>query len=201
MNDILNERGVFIVTIYRSILMKLINRDISDIVESHMSDSQIGSRRNKSVRNHIWVLNAVITEALSKKDKTPVDVQVLDVKQCFDGLWTKECLNDVFQAGVQDEKLALIYEASKSAHFAVKTPVGLTKRSTVKEKILQGDVLASRLCSVQIDSVGKECLEESKYLYMYKDVVGIPPLGMVDDLVCISECGPKTVMLNSFVKY
>ena len=37
--------------------------------------------------------------------------------------------------------------------------------------------------------------------YMYKDVVGIPPLGMVDDLVCISECGPKTVMLNSFVNY
>ena len=47
MNDILNERGVFIVTIYRSILMKLINRDISGIVESNMSDSQIGSRRNK----------------------------------------------------------------------------------------------------------------------------------------------------------
>ena len=36
---------------------------------------------------------------------------------------------------------------------------------------------------------------------MYKDVVGIPPLGMVDDLVCISQCGPKTVMLNSFVNY
>ena len=47
MNDILNKRGVFIVTIYRSILMKLINRDISDIVENNMSDSQIGSCINK----------------------------------------------------------------------------------------------------------------------------------------------------------
>ena len=67
--------------------------------------------------------------------------------------------------------------------------------------MLQGDVLSSRLCSVQIDSVGKECLEENKYLYMYKGVVGIPPLGMVDDLICISNCGPQTVMLNSFVNY
>ena len=160
--------------------MKLINRDISDIVKSNMSDSQIGSRRNKSVRNHIWVLNAVITEALSKKNKPPIDVQVLDVKQCFDGLWAKECINDIYRAGVQDDNLALIFEASKITHFAVKTPVGMNKRKTLEEKILQGDVLASRLCSVQIDCVGKECLEERKYLYMYKDVVGIPPLGMVD---------------------
>ena len=184
---------------YRSILMKLINRDISDIVENNMSDSQIGSRKNKNVRNHIWVVNAVITEALSKKNKSPLDVQVLDVKQCFDGLWTKECINDIFRAGVQDDNLALIYEASKITHFAVKTPVGLTKRQKLEEKILQGDVLASRLCSVQIDNVGKECLEERKYLYMYKGGVGIPPLGMVDDLVCISQCGPFVLPSQSFL--
>ena len=129
MNDIINERGVFIVTIYRSILMKLINRDISDIVESNMSDSQIGSRKNKNVRNHIWVLNAAITDTLSKKCKQSIDVQVLDVKQCSDGLWTKECINDMFRAGVQNENLALIYEASKNTNFAVKTPVGITKKT------------------------------------------------------------------------
>ena len=159
-----------------------------------LSDSQIGSWRNKNVRNHIWVINAVITEALSKKNKQPIDVQVLDVRQCFDGLWTKECIIDIFRAGVQDENVALIYKASKNTHFSVKTPVGLTKRQNIEEKILQGDVLASRLCSVQVDSFGKECLEEKKYLYMYKGVVGIPPLGKVDDLICISLCGPETVM-------
>ena len=57
--------------------MKIINRDISDFVTSDMSDSQIRSRRNKSVRNHIWVLKSVITEALSKKSKTLIDVQVM----------------------------------------------------------------------------------------------------------------------------
>ena len=27
----------------------------------------------------------------------------------------------------------------------------------------------------------------------------IPPLGMVDDLVCIAECGPKTAIVNSYI--
>ena len=27
----------------------------------------------------------------------------------------------------------------------------------------------------------------------------IPPLGMIDDLLCVSECGPSTSMLNGFI--
>jgi hypothetical protein len=52
-----------------------------------------------------------------------------------------------------------------------------------------------------VDSFGKECLDENKYTYMYKGEVESPPLGMVDDLLCISECGYKTAMLNSFMKF
>ena len=29
----------------------------------------------------------------------------------------------------------------------------------------------------------------------------IPPLGMIDDVLCVSECGHKTAMLNSFLKF
>ena len=57
------------------------------------------------------------------------------------------------------------------------------------------------LCSKQVDTFGKECLEEDKYLYFYKGEVAIPPLGMVDDLICVSECGFKTSMLHSYMKF
>ena len=36
---------------------------------------------------------------------------------------------------------------------------------------------------------------------MYKGEVEIPPLGMVDDLLCVSECGFKTSMLNSYINF
>ena len=47
--------------------------------------------------------------------------------------------------------------------------------------------------------VGKECLENKKHLYLYKEIVEVPPLAMVDDIVTISECGHKTTAMNAFI--
>ena len=66
---------------------------------------------------------------------------------------------------------------------------------------MQGDVFGPILCSKQVDSFGKECLENHKYTYMYKNEVEIPPLSMVDDVVCISECGYQTSMMNSYMNF
>ena len=57
------------------------------------------------------------------------------------------------------------------------------------------------LCGKQVDEIGKECLEEAKYVYKYKGDVDIPPLSMLDDLICISECGHKTAMAHSYIKF
>ena len=101
---------------------------------------------------------------------------------------------------LKDDTLCLLYEFSKNANVAVRTPVGKTERS-ILNAILQGDVFGPLYCSNQIDTFGKECIEEKKYLYKYKNQVEIPPLGMVDDLVCISECGHKTTQMNSYINY
>ena len=64
MNDLKNERGIFLVSIYRSILIKLLYNDNRTIIDENMSDSQVGARRNKNIRNHTWILNGVINEVL-----------------------------------------------------------------------------------------------------------------------------------------
>ena len=56
------------------------------------------------------------------------------------------------------------------------------------------------LCSKQVDKFGQECLEEQKYTYSYRGKEEIPPLTMVDDVICISECGYKSVMVNEFMQ-
>ena len=64
---------------------------------------------------------------------------------------------------------------------------------------MQGETLGPIECSVTIDTFGKECLDQKKYLYSYKGLVGIPPLAMVDDLACISTCGLETVQMNGYI--
>ena len=56
-NELINERGVFIVTIIRSIMMRLIYSDYYQILDKSMTDSQVGSRKGKNIRNHIWIVN------------------------------------------------------------------------------------------------------------------------------------------------
>ena len=50
-----------------------------------------------------------------------------------------------------------------------------------------------------VDTFGKECLAEGKYLYHYKDCVEVPILSMVDDALAVSECGYKSSMMNAFI--
>ena len=74
--------------------MHLIYEDKYEQIDQSMSDSQVGGRKGKNIRNHIGILNRIICDVLSTKKKFPVDIQILDYKQCFDSLWLEECLND-----------------------------------------------------------------------------------------------------------
>ena len=63
--DLNNDRGIFIVTIFRSILMRLIYTDKYEEIDKSMSDSQVGGRRGKNIRNHVWIINGIINDVLS----------------------------------------------------------------------------------------------------------------------------------------
>jgi hypothetical protein len=79
-----NWRGIFVCSVLRSILMKLIHERAYEKVTSNMTDAQIGARRNKSVRNHLFILNSIISDVMASKDKDPVDISIMDFKQMFD---------------------------------------------------------------------------------------------------------------------
>ena len=42
-------------------------------------------------------------------------------------------------------------------------------------------------------------MDQEKYLYMYKNEVGIPPFAMIDDLVTVAHCGTESVVMNSYL--
>ena len=193
-----SDRGIFIVNLFRSILMKLVYNDKYSIVDSNMSDSNVGARKGKNIRNHLFIVNGVINEVVQDKSKS-LDIQILDYKQCFDSMWLEDTINDLYEAGVTDDNLALIYKSNENNRVAVKTPCGMTERTELKRLVLQGEIFGPLECSVSVDKFGKECLEEQKYLYPYKRMVGIPPLAMVDDLFLMAGCGLPSVLINAFI--
>ena len=197
--DLNNWRGIFVCSLLRKILMKLVHERTYEIVSDTMTDSQIGAKRNKSVRNHLFVLNSIISDVMSSKKKEPIDLNIMDFKQMFDAEELPTVLNALYEAGVDDDMLALTYEANKNVTFAVKMPSGLTKQTVIRNKIMQGDVMSPLMSSNMVDRNIARKAVETKNVYMYKGRVEIPPLIMQDDTLSISTCGFKTTKINNLL--
>ena len=110
-------------------------------------------------------------------------------------------MNDFYSAGLQDDKFSLLYNINSNVNIAVRTPVGKTARASINNAITQGDVFGAMFCSKSVDTFGQECIEESRYTYIYRGEVEIPPLSMVDNLLCVSECGFKTKSVNAYITF
>ena len=84
-----SDRGVFNVVKLRSILDKLVYQDNYQIIDNNMSCSNIGARKNRNIRDHLFVVYADLNDAINRK-KEDIDIQIYDVAKCFDKMWYKE---------------------------------------------------------------------------------------------------------------
>ena len=88
--------------------MKLVYGDKYDVVDGNMSDSNVGARKMKNIRNHIFVLNGIINDVIHNPGRDSIDIEILDYKQSFDFMWMEEVINDLWEAGIQDDNLSLL---------------------------------------------------------------------------------------------
>ena len=201
-SDLNNDRGIFNVVKLRSIMDKLVYNDKYSVIDSNMSSSNIGGRKNRNIRDHLFVLNAILHDIRLSKES--IDIEIFDVMKCFDKMWSSETANDLYDAGVKDDTFVLIAKSNESCQIAVKTPWGsLTPRFELNNIEMQGGVLTPLKCSVQMDTLGAECVnsvENSKILYKYKGFVNIPPLEFIDDCLTITKCSMDSIKMNGLVQ-
>ena len=196
-----NERGIFNVTKIRSILDKMIYNDFYNIIESNMSCSNIGGRKNRNIRDHLFVVNGIINDVINNKQSKEVDLKIYDVAKCFDKLEYHNTANDLFNAGVNNDKFVTIANSNMKCDVAIKTPWGVTERTSFEKIEMQGTVLAGLKCSISIDTLGKEYLQNAHGPnYLYKNCVPVPPLSFVDDIVGVSLCDDSSVKMNGIIQ-
>ena len=196
-----NERGIFILTVFKKVLDKLIYQDNFKVIDNNMTDSNIGARRQRNIKNHLFIIYGIINNVL--KDKVEcVDIQIYDLQKAFDALWLKECMNDLhdtLEEENRNEKIALLYESNKNNLVAVKTAVGMTDRKNIPDLVQQGGTWGPVLCSNTVDTIGKKCRDRGEMHYLYKNTTRVLPLAMIDDINGISKCGIDSISLNTFI--
>ena len=79
-----------------------------------MSSLNCGGRKNRSIRDNLFIVYAVINDALGFM-KVDLDIQFYDLKQAFDSMWFDETMNDLWETmKPRDDKFALIAERSEN---------------------------------------------------------------------------------------
>ena len=193
--DLNSERGIFMVNKLRSILIKLVYNSKVDILEENLSSSNIGARKNKAPRDHLYVLLAIVNDVIRTKNKDPIEIVYYDVKQAFDSLWTEKSYLDLHENGLNDDMLNLLHETSKEVEICVKSQVGVTEKDVIRDIILQGETVSSIICTSSVDLMSKQCPLE---VYKYREVVDIPKLSFVDDIADVTKCGKSAKDMNEF---
>ena len=127
------------------------------MIDSCMSDSNDGGRRNRNIRDNLFVIYAAINDAI--KNKKDIDIQFYDLAKYFDAMWAEETMNDLYDVGARDEKFALISLMNDKCQVKVKTPVGDTSRFELNRIEMKGTVPAPLKCAVQIEIVTLSTLE------------------------------------------
>ena len=192
-----NMRGIFRTSVLRCMYMRLLFNRNYDIIDRNMSECNIGGRRGRSCQDNIFIINAIKHDVLSSSKKKMVIFQIYDFKQMFDGIVLEEGILDLYEAGIRDDTLKILYEANKKVHMSVKTDDGLTDRTEIQSSILQGDTWGTTVASVQSDNLVK-CIDPS-LSYLYKSSVNVMCLGQVDDVIGVTEAGHKAQELNATI--
>jgi hypothetical protein len=190
-------RGIFRTTVLRSIMDKLLYNEEYEGIDSNLTDGNVGSRKRRNVRDNLFVINAITNE--NKQTGEPVDIDVYDVKKCFDSLWLAECINDLYDAGFKSDKLPLLYISNRNANIAIKTSNGTTERFNISDRVMQGGVWGGLKCTTTMDQLCKKIYKDDKLQYQYRGSVSVPPLEMVDDIITASKCGSTAIALNTAV--
>ena len=176
---------------------KIIYYDEYDKLDKNLTDVNVGARKNRNIRDNIFVLNAIMNNI--KGIEKSLDFQVYDIEKCFDSLWLHEVINCLYDAGLQNDKLPLLFMENKNARVAIKTNERILKRVSIKDLIMQGSIWGSLCCVALMDKLGKMVCNKPELLYMYKGVVETPPLQMVDDILGIQKCSNKSLQLNTAI--
>ena len=120
-------------------------------------------------------------------------------------MWLKECINDLYDSGLRNDKLNLIYHANEIERIAIKTSSETTESFSIEDVVMQGTVWSGLMCTAAMEKLCKIINKNQDMVYKYRGIVEVPPLEMVDDVVTASKCGENSVSLNSevnsFVKH
>ena len=172
-----NKRGLFITDIISKIYEKILKNRNQEKVFNYTSDYQTGGTKNRTTLDNV----IVFSEIIRRKRKQGKKCYALfgDAVKCFDKLWLKDALVELYKAGCSIQDIQMIFKMNSNTILEVETPLGATKKMAVGEIVKQGTVLGPTLCCIVTDQINN--IAEHQERSLGNEYVAI--LVFVDDVM------------------
>ena len=118
-----------------------------------------------------------------------------DIEKCFDSLWLQDCINSLWENGIKDDILSLVYFLNTKANIAVKSSFGKTKPFICSSIVKQGTVLEPVLNNCSLDRIPVESHG------FFLGSVEIKPIEFVDDIANPNEGQLSAQMNNKIIEH
>ena len=142
---------------------------------------QIAGRKERSAMDNLIIMNTIIENQRPQKLNTYIFFA--DAVKCFDRIWLKDCILEMYNLGYDPNTLKILCKMNKETDIIIRTPVGKTDNIQVKEVVKQGTILTLIMCCAETSAVNS-IAEEVKYSYG-KINVGMPVF--MDDIATASK--------------
>ena len=151
-----SQRGIFLVNIISKVyeLVKITQNDKNN---RKMSEMQVAGRKERSAMDNLILMNTIIENQRAQKLNTYIFFA--DAVKCFDKLWLKDCLLEMYKLGYDPNTLKILYEMNKETDIIIRTPVGNTNNIQIKEVVKQGTICGPIMCCAEtstVNSIGEE---------------------------------------------
>ena len=114
-----SQRGIFLVNIISKVyeLVKITQNERNN---SKMSEMQAAGREERSAMDNLIIMNTIIENQRAKNLNTYMFFA--DAAKCFDKLWLKDCLLEMYNLGYDPNTLKILYEMNKETDVIIKIP-------------------------------------------------------------------------------
>ena len=148
-----NKRGLFLTEVISKLYEKVLKNRNQDKLDEYISDYQSGGVKGRSPADNTLILSEIIR--INKKLNRKTYIVYGDAVKCFDKLWLRDCLVEMYKGECLPQDIQMIYSMNRDTKIEIVTPSGTTKKIDVGEIVKQGTVLGPTLCCIETDQINK----------------------------------------------
>ena len=184
-------RTISLITHISKILLQIIKRRITPMIERKVSENQLGFRRGRGTREGIFQVRQLGERLIEMNRK--LYMAFIDYSKAFDRVQHKMLMEVMKRAGLPELEKRLIANLYWGQMAVVKIGNDISESFTVKKGVRQGCILSPILFNLYTDYMIEEAFEDLEGIRINGE--NLTNIRYADDTVLVAESEYKLQML------